>query len=472
MQPHLLLLALSLLWIGSASAETDRIAAAPPVAAALAELDRSIAADIAQHGTPGLAIAVTHGPVVIWSHQYGLADLERRAPIGPGTRFRLASMSKLFTGIAVMQLRDAGKLGLDDRVSDHLKGFTLAGDPNPQITLRELLLHLGGLPREALGASWDDRTMPDRATLLRQMPEEPEAVPRETLWKYSNLGYAILGLVIEAASGESYADYVAGHILKPLGMKETRVELAPDDPALATGYGAKSADSGRAARPFLAMGGLVAAAGIASTAEDMAKLAGWALDDTDGPVLSAASRREMLRIQTVFPDFSGGQGLGWQTRRVGTAIRIGHAGQAAGYAGRLEIEPTSHLGVVVLTNADEGGPTRIADQALALLAPAIAAATPAPPMPVADPAWQKYVGTYSSQHGGTGSAIVIANGRLAWQDPGAGDPAKSRIYLDPDGPDRFRFTAGPLIGEDLVFELDAEGKIVRLKAGGDYDWRK
>ena len=108
--------------------------------------------------------------------------------------------------------------------------------------------------------------------------------------------------------------------------------------------------------------------------------------------------------------------------------------------------------------------------ALALLAPAIAAAIPAPPTPVADPAWQKYVGLYSSEHGG--SAIVIVNGRLAWQDPAAGDPAKSRIYLDPAGPDRFRFTAGPLIGEDLVFDLDAQGKVTRLTAGGDHDSRK
>jgi hypothetical protein len=202
----------------------------------------------------------------------------------------------------------------------------------------------------------------------------------------------------------------------------------------------------------------------------MAKLAAWALDERDGPVLSAASRREMQRIQAVFPDFSGGQGLGWQTRRVGTILRIGHAGQAAGYAGRFEIEPAAQLGIVVLTNADEGGPTKLADQALALLAPAIAAAIPAPPTPVADPAWQKYVGLYSSEHGG--SAIVIVNGRLAWQDPAAGDPAKSRIYLDPAGPDRFRFTAGPLIGEDLVFDLDAQGKVTRLTAGGDHDSRK
>ncbi|HVJ53677.1 MAG TPA: serine hydrolase domain-containing protein [Aliidongia sp.] len=454
---------------GQASA-ADRLAAAPPVAAALGALDRLVGADIVEHGTPGLAIAIVHGQELLWSRSYGMADLARSAPVGPATRFRLASMSKLLTGLAVMQLRDAGRLRLDDRVTDHLPGFALAGDPHPVVTLRELLLHLGGLPREALGASWDDRTMPDRAALIRDMGEEPEAIPRESQWKYSNLGYAVLGLVIEAASGERYADYVTHHILTPLGMRDTLVEPAPDDTSLATGYGVRGADGVRPARPFLAMGGLTPAAGIVSTAEDMAKLAAWALEETDGPVLAAASRREMLRIQAVFPDFSGGQGLGWQTRRVGTVIRIGHAGQAAGYAGRFEIEPASQLGVIVLTNADEGGPTRLADQALALLAPAIAEALPAPPVPAADPAWQKYIGLYSSEHGG--SAIVIVNGRLAWQDPGAADPARNRIYLEPHGTDRFRFLSGALVGEDLVFETDADGKVIRLKAGGDYDWRK
>jgi CubicO group peptidase (beta-lactamase class C family) len=456
-------IAVIMILLAGVTARAEGPASVPQVAAAFATLDREIAADIEARAIPGLAIAVVQGGKTIWRHDYGVADLARAEPVGPGTRFRLGSMSKLLTGLAMVQLRDAGKLDLDDRVTRFLPWFRLAGDAHPAITLRELLLHLSGLPREAPGASWTDRVMPNREQLIRDLPDLPAAIPAETTWKYSNLGYAILGLVIEAASGESYADYLTAHVLVPLGMAETLVEPGPDTKALATGYGARGPDGKREMRDFLAMGALTPAAGIVATTGDMARLAAWALDERDGPVLSARSRREMLRIQADFSDFSGGQGLGWETRRAGTALRIGHAGKAAGFAGRLAIEPATGLGVVVLTNADENGPGKWADRALDLAGPAIAAAAPAP-APVADPAWQAYLGSYGTDQ--RSAQILIANGRLAWQDGG------TRIFLDPAGPDRFKWASGSLIGEPVIFERDAAGTVTRMIEGGYWDARR
>lgn len=435
----------------------------PPEQAALAAFDAALRSDQAAHGIPGLQVAIVHGDEMLWSHSYGIADLASGTPVADGTRFVIGSISKLFTAIAIVRLRDAGRLDLDDPVRRHLPWFQLAGDPAPTVTIRELLLQLGGLPREALGASWADRTMPTREALIRDMPSEPEALPPESRWKYSNLGYAILGLVVEAASGRSYADEVAQEILVPLRMADTVVEPAAGQPGLAVGYGVPL-EGKREARPFLAMGGLVPAAGIASTARDLARLASWMLSETDGPVLSARSRREMLRPQAVLPDWSGGQGLGFEIRRDGW---IGHSGRAGGFASRLEIDPAAGLGVVVLTNADEAGPNRLADRAMALLAPAVAKAAPTL---VPDPGWSKYVGTYSFE--GRDSAIAIVEGRLAWQDPSAADPAKTRIFLEPAGPDRFRFTSGGLVGEIATFETDASGHVRRMVAGGGYDWKK
>ena len=457
--------ALALLIAPAAHADTPA-----PVAAALATLDHEIAADVQSHGFPGLAIAITHGDTLLWHHEYGLADLARGEKVEADTYFRLGSISKLFTALAILQLRDAGKLDLDDRATRFLPWFRLSGDEHPAITIRELLLHLSGLPADAPGVSWTDRAMPARDPVIQGMPAVEPAILAETTWKYSNLGYVLLGFVIEAASGESYAGYVGGHILKPLGMTGTLVEPAADTPHLALGYGSRGPDGSREPRAFLPMGAMTPAAGITATASDLVKLGAWALGETDGPVLSARSRREMQRPQADFSDFSGGQGLGWEIRPAAKGLRIGHAGKAAGYAGKLEIEPASGLGVVVLANADENGPGRIADRALDLLGPAFASAAPPAPTPVADPAWQDYVGTYGADH--RDCAIVIANGRLAWQDPAAADPAKTRIYLDPAGKDRFKWASGHLVGEAVVFERGTDGKVTRMVEGGYYDVRR
>jgi len=446
------------------AAQAEGLATEPPVLAAVATLDREIAAEIQAHGIPGLAITIIHGHDLLWHHDYGLADVARGEKVGPATRFRLGSMSKLLTGLAVVQLRDAGKLDLDDHVTRHLPWFRLAGDAHPAITIRELLLHLSGLPLDAPGVSWTDRVMPTREQVIQAMPDVAPALPAETTWKYSNLGYVLLGMVIEAASGQSYVDYIGAHVLGPLGMTETLVEPGADSPHLAIGYGSRGPDGLREPRAFLAMGAMTPAAGITATSGDMARLASWALENSDGPVLSALSRREMLRVHADYSDFSGGEGLGWEIKPAGKGLRIGHAGKAAGYAGKFEIEPATGLGVVVLTNADENGPGKIADRALDLLGPAIAAATPPPPAATADPAWQDYVGTYGADH--RDCAIVIANGRLAWQDPAASDPARTRIYLDPVGPDRFKWAGGNLKGELVVFERDAAGKVTRMLEGG------
>jgi CubicO group peptidase (beta-lactamase class C family) len=440
----------------------------PAVAAALREFDRSLAADIVSGASPGLQAAIVFDRQVLWHHAYGAADLASGRPVGEHTRFVLGSISKLFTALAIVQLRDAGRLDLDDRITRHLTWFALAGEPHPTVTIRELLLQLGGLPREPLGGSWHDRVAPTRERMIADMAAEPPALAPETGWKYSNLGYAVLGLVVEAASGETYADYVTSHLVQPLGMADTVVSPEPGTGDLATGYGDR-AGGAREARPFLTMGGLLPAAGIASSAEDMARFALWMLDDADGPVLRAQSRREMLRVQAILPDWSGGQGLGFEIRRAGDATRIGHAGQAAGYAARIEVDPASRLGVVVLANADDAAPTRLAERALALLAPAVASATAQPP-PAPDPSWAAYVGTYSFE--GRDSTIGIVGGRLAWFDPAARDPAATRIYLDPAGPDTFRFASGGLVGETVTFETDRSGRVVSLRAGGNVDWKK
>ncbi|MDB5359318.1 MAG: putative beta-lactamase class penicillin binding protein [Rhodospirillales bacterium] len=449
----------------------DPIAADPKVQAALQGLDQTLGGEVAKRGFPGMAVAVIHDQAPLWVHSYGQADVAAAVPVTENTQFRIASITKLFTAVAIMQLRDAGLLNLDDPVQKHLTTFHLAGMPHPTVTIRQLLLQLGGLPREPLGTSWQDRVMPTREQLMADLDRQEPAIPPETMWKYSNLGYAVLGQLVKAVSDERFEDYVLRHIAHPLGMTHTLVNPPEDLMGIAIGYGYRQPDGTRQARAFMKMGGMYGAAGVISTVADLGRFVAFFLSDAPSDVLSAESRREMLRVQAIFPDWSGGQGLGFEIRRIGNQTRIGHAGRGAGYAGRLDIDPVSKLGVIVLINADENGPTRFVDQAFtALVAPVTAAAALGRQVPVADPDWSKFVGRYTNE--GRDSEIVLIDGRLNWQDSGFADPARTRIPLDPVGGNVFKFTAGALVGEKLTFDLDPAGKVVAMHAAGNTDLRK
>ena len=449
----------------------DPIAADPKVQAALQGLDQTLSAEVTKRSFPGMAVAIVHDQTPLWIHSYGAADLAAGVAVTENTQFRVASITKLFTAVAIMQLRDAGLLDLDDPVQKHLTTFHLAGQPHPTVTIRELLLQLGGLPREPLGTSWQDRVMPTRDQLMADLDRQEPAIPPETQWKYSNLGYAVLGQLVKAVSDERFEDYVLRHIAQPLGMTHTLVNPPEDLRGIAVGYGYRQPDGTREPRAFMKMGGMYGAAGVISTAADLSRFAAFFLSDADSEVLSATSRREMLRVQAILPDWSAGQGLGFEIRRVGAQTRIGHAGRGAGYAGRLDIDPASKLAVIVLINADENGPTRFVDQAFsALVGPVTAAAALGRPVAVADPAWSKFVGRYTNE--GRDSEIVLADGRLAWQDAGFSDPPRTRIPLEPVGGNVFKFTAGALVGEKLTFDLDPAGKVVSMHAAGNTDLRK
>ena len=139
----------------SAAAETRGVALKPEVAGAIRVLDAWIAHEVAQREQPGLSIGIVHDQELIWSKGYGWADRDRKIPATPATLYRIASISKLFTSTAVMQLRDAGRLQLDDPVAKHLAWFRIrnAHPQGPTITLRHLLSHISGLPREAAGVN-------------------------------------------------------------------------------------------------------------------------------------------------------------------------------------------------------------------------------------------------------------------------------------------------------------------------------
>ena len=443
----------------------------PEIAAALTVLDAWIAATVAQREQPGLSIGIVYDQDLVWAKGYGFADLERRLPATPSTIYRIASISKLFTATAIMQLRDGGKLRLDDPVSDRLPWFSIkkTDEGGPAITVRHLVTHTSGLPREVDGVNWSDLRFPSREDMVRVLPGQETVFPPDTEWKYSNLAVSLAGEIVAEVSGEPWPQYVERHILRPLGMAATRVVPERGMPGLAVGYGRRVPGRGRDVEPFVDIGAESPAGNLASSVEDLAKFVSLQL--RDGPaggrqILRGSTLREMHRVQWLRPDWQSGWGLGFSVRRAGDEVRIGHGGSLPGQRTQIEIAPAQKLGVIVLTNANDGDPLRYVNQAFTLLSPAAAKVVTVPETPkVPEPRWQRYVGRYAWKF--SEMQIQILNGELTMIVPEADNPWSSRMILRPVGPNTFKMVGtGPTyepIGELLTFEMDAKEKVTRVR---------
>ncbi len=444
------------------------------VADALEVLDTWITATAAQREQPGVSVGIVYDQDLIWAKGYGYADLERRIPATPATLYRIASISKLFTATAIMQLRDAGKLRLDDPVSERLSWFSIktSGHDSPAITMRHLITHTSGLPREAVGVDWNDVVYPTREAMRRSFPNQEAVYPPGTVWKYSNLALSIAGEVVGEVSGIPWAHYVEQRILQPLGMTATRTTPARDTPGLAVGYSPRRPGQKREPQPFVDAGAISPSASLASSVEDLAKFLSLQFREDEGrtQVLRGSTLREMHRIQWLNPDWQSGWGLGFRIRRVGDQVRVGHSGGVPGHSTNVETILDQKLGVIVLTNGADGNPTSYLEQAFDLVGPAIARAVAKPSASaVADPAWQQYVGRYRSRWGET--QVKVLGSHLVMISPEAGDPWGSRVTLEPVAPGTFRMVQsgsvyGDAIGELITFETNARGEVVRMSRPG------
>jgi len=248
-----------------AQAAAANVARDPDVLGAQRLFSAWLEGQILYRHLPGIAVGVVADQELIWATGFGVADTGKQVAMTPQTKFRMASHSKLFTATAIMQLREQGKLRLDDPVSKYLPWFQVktAESEDPPITIEELLTHSSGLPREA-GPHWTTFEFPTTDQLRGLMAERQAPFSPDVRWKYSNLAFSIAGMVIEAVSGQKWADYVQQHIYTPLAMTSSSVDQNAS--GLAVGYGRLMPDGTRAANPFIDARGMAAATGITSTA--------------------------------------------------------------------------------------------------------------------------------------------------------------------------------------------------------------
>lgn len=422
---------------------------------------------------PGAAVGVVHDQELIWAKGFGYANLERKTPITAATKFRMASHSKLFTATAIMQLREAGKLRLDDPVSKHLPWFQVkpAAEGDPPITVEELLTHASGLAREA-GPHWTEFRFPDAAGVRKYVDEHAAVYPPETRWKYSNLAYTVAGMVVEAVSGERFADYVQRRIFTPLEMKDSSIDREVE--GLATGYGRRMPQSARRTLPFIDSQGMAAATGVTSTLADMAKFVSLQFRKSKpggAQILSAGALRQMHRVRMLENNWTRGTAIGFQVTRERDRLWVGHGGAYPGYTTHTLMQLDDRVGVIVLTNAVDSNPADIARQLMDTVGAAVAKAASPTSSPVSwDPSWSRYAGLYRSDF--RDAAVVELDKRLVLIDPSGPNPTQ-QTRLIPLGGGRFRMEApagGTPVGEIARFE-EENGRVVRLHLGDSYSTR-
>jgi CubicO group peptidase (beta-lactamase class C family) len=446
------------------------IANDPDVLAATRLFSAWMEGQIAYRGLPGIAVGVVSDQELIWARGFGNANVADKVPMTPATKFRMASHSKLFTATAIMQLREQGKVRLDDPVAKHLPWFKVkpAGDDDGEITIEQLLSHSSGLPREA-GDHWTTHDFPTGEEIKRLIASREAPFPPATRWKYSNLAYTIAGMVVEQLSGMPWAEYVQRNIYTPLGMNASSVDQ--EVAGLTVPYGRRLPDGTRAVIPFMDARGMGAATGITSNVEDMAKFvsAQFRRGRMGGAqILSSGSLREMHRVRSMENDWSSGYGIGFSSNRIKDKVWIGHGGGYPGNTTQTLIQLDDKVGVIVLTNTNDSDPGAIARQLINTVGTAVAKAASRTAAVVAwDPAWERFAGIYRGEFGDT--QVVLMNKALVIITPNA-PTVDNPTKLEPLGGGRFRFVSssgGGPVGEVVRF-VEENGRVTRLITGDSY----
>jgi len=440
-------------------------------------LEAWIDAKLAYDKIPGISLGFVVDQDLVWRKGYGYADVQRKAPATPKTLYSICSISKLFTSIAVMQLKDEGKLQLDDPVAKHLPWFTMKPfDPDsPPVTIRGLLTHSAGIPREADQPYWTgpDFRFPSREDVIKGLSNQSMLYPSSRYFQYSNLGLTLAGQIVEQVSGKPYADYVRENILGPLHLGSTTPEIPVNEQGklLAIGYGTLSRDGERPTMPVFQARGIAPAAGFASNVEDLARFASWQfrlLAKGGQEVLKASTLREMQRVQWMDPDWKTSWGLGFTVMRLENRTVVGHGGSCPGFRTELALLPDEMIAGIAMVNAMGVDPNDFVLQMIKILSPALQKIKDSPGQgKAADPTLQKFTGLYRSAWGEV-AVIVWDDGLAAVELPG-GNPLEGMEKMKWVEGLRFqRIRSNGEPGEEITFEAAPDGRVLRFKQHGNY----
>jgi CubicO group peptidase (beta-lactamase class C family) len=301
---------------------------------------------------PGAVLLVVKDGNVYFSRGYGYADLAKQTPMDPAnTTIRVASITKTFTALAVMQLVEQGKLDLEADVNSYLKEWQLPATYAEPIRVRDLLVHTGGFDEQRIGNDGAAATASTLATWLRNPPLRVR--PPGEIISYSNYGYALAGHLIEIASGESYADYVQRHILEPLGMRDSSAaQPIPRGLAERLSRGYLRTTNGRTPVEPLPISDAPAGS-LVSTAADMGRYLIAQLDNGNyagGQLLRPATMQQMHAQQAINHPALPGWTYGAYERFENGRRLLVHGGDLPGYVSLAMFIPSEQVGFFLFYN--------------------------------------------------------------------------------------------------------------------------
>jgi CubicO group peptidase (beta-lactamase class C family) len=421
-----------------------------------ARLEQRLRGEQREKRAPSIAAAVIRDGRLIWESAVGVADVEAGLEATPDTQYRIGSITKTFTAAAIMQLRDAGKLDLEDTLDRHVEGAAYTP------TIRRLLSHASGLQRETQDDSWLTLRFAQPDELLETLAQAELVLPSGARFHYSNLAFALLGIVVERVSGMPYQDYVRERLFEPVGL--TRVTFEPEPPA-AKGYLAQPYADGVWEEIGVQTGAWAAAGQLWGTAADICRWGAF-LADPEESVLASASAEEMRTVQTIADHerWLAGYGLGLGLIRDGDRILAGHGGSMPGFIATLAFSAKEKVVVTALTNENE---TDLSELGVSLLG------TTVEEWPVAPEAWRvgepppddvvPILGIWYME----AARLVFRwrEGKLEARFDGIPDWRPSSVY-ERETDDRWRTVSGPEQGEALRIMRGADGSVERMVWAG------
>ncbi|MFJ1564296.1 serine hydrolase domain-containing protein [Streptomyces erythrochromogenes] len=399
---------------------------------------------------PSVVAAVLRGGEVVW--EGSRTSVEGHGPDG-NVQYRIGSISKTFTSVLVMRLRDEGLLRLEDPLEEHLPGTTVG-----RVTIAQLLAHTGGLAAETPGEWWERTPGAQRPELADVLGEEPFKLTPGSRHHYSNPGYTLLGSLVEALRGKPWEEVLRAEVLEPLGLDRTSGR--PHAPH-AGGWAVHPWADVMMPEPLEDLGLMAAAGQLWSTTRDLARFADFLLRG-DERVLSAESVREMRRpAAPPEPGFADlGYGLGMQLMAQGARRLVGHSGSLPGFVAGLWLSEADDVAAVVLANCTSGLP---AAGVAADLVGIVADAEPPFPRPwrpfrEADQVPLELCGPW---YWGTSAQVVrlLADGSLEL-GPVGGTGRAARFRSEPDG--SWTGLSGYYAGESLKAVRREDGSVSHL----------